>query len=96
MRLAGWLTAMLLLLLTAGAVALWIVQNADQTVTLRLDLGALVGAWQAEPLSAPVLVAGAFGVGALVVGLPAAAWGLAQRGRARALERELELTSERR
>ncbi|MCA9711617.1 MAG: hypothetical protein KDK70_37625 [Myxococcales bacterium] len=86
-----------LLLLAGGTAALWVVQNADQLVVLRLDLGRAVGAWQlAEPVTAPALVLGSFASGLVLALVPLGLWGLAWRGRARALERELELTSERR
>lgn len=61
--------ALLTLAVALGAAALvgwlWVLQNADQVVTLRLDLGS-VGAWRtATPVPATLLAVGGFGAGAL-------------------------------
>lgn len=63
-------STLLALAVVLGAAALvgwvWVLQNADQVVTLRLDLGGF-GAWRtASPVPATLLAVGGFGGGALL------------------------------
>jgi hypothetical protein len=78
----------------AGLTWLWIVQNADQTVRMHLDLSAAVGAWtMREPMPATDLVLWSFGAGFGVATLLFGLWGLGQRARAGRAERALALNS---
>lgn len=54
----------LLALISAAAVYLWALQNADQTAQLQLDLGSYVGAWRmATPQPVPMMLIAAWVVG---------------------------------
>ena len=95
MKIAGWIVAFLLAATVVGLAALWGVQNADQTVQFRLDLGSMVGAWQmASPAQASLAVLIAFAAGVLATALPLWLWAGALKRRVRALERQIAFSSE--
>ena len=74
------ITLTLALALAVGVVYVWTAQNSDQLVTLRLDLGRLVGAWElASPTPSTTLMGASFGVGALFTGTLFLAWSISTR-----------------
>lgn len=61
--------------LVVGVFAIAAAQNADQAVTLRLDLGSAVGAWKlADPVPVLPLAGGALLVGLLLAPVLRGLW----------------------
>lgn len=92
MRYAFWIVVLLLLAVVGGVATVWALQNADQVAVLRLDLGSGLGlAWaMREPMSVPLLMLAAFGVGFAAPGLGWFSHQLLLKARIRNLQRTLD------
>ena len=78
-------TALVLL----SAVVLFVVQNAERTTQLSLDVG-LYAFRLKQPVPVTVLMAVVFGAGALFGAIPMTRWAFRQRANAKALEQQLQ------
>ncbi len=88
------IAALIIVLLLAGVLGLFVVQNGSRTTQLSLDLG--LAAWQLkQPMSIPALLGIAFGSGFLLGAVPMWIRGMGNGRKARQLERQLALSADR-
>ena len=77
----GLITLFFLVAITLTYV--WVMQNADQSASLHLDLGRLIGAWETrEPMAVTTLMGVSFGAGALLASVFFLAWGMSRGSQA--------------